>query len=298
MEFNVSTIENLFEFYENNKSTDEYYIRLGDKDIRADASLFNMQKNTIYKTKTHKYNDNRSKLIVRKKTIDRFHPNNIDNKKFWTLSKEKFPLISVCGSPTSSIDDCNEKTLAFAKTSGIVDFINSYANIYPELNFFEIGYGHGNMFFHLKDNHKGVNYLGIDYYKIPELDGHQELRTIDKSGIPDYIEDGSQNIIYSFNVLQHCSEKDRYDYLQQGYNKLGELGVFIGGCFLETDENKDNECWGVEDLNGKKYCTFFNQLTEVDTIEEFVSRVDAMGYTIGNIKQLGINYFSFVLFKN
>ncbi len=99
--------------------------------------------------------------------------------------------------------------------------------------------------------------------KIKELEVYDRLRVIDKSGIPDYIQNDSQDIIYCFNVLQHCSQKDRNQYLQQSYDKLKNGGFFIGGMFVETKINKDESCWGIEGVDGRKYANFFNQLTEV-----------------------------------
>jgi predicted SAM-dependent methyltransferase len=122
------------------------------------------------------------------------------------------------------------------------------------------------------------------------------LLTIKKSGIPKKIKKESQDLIYSFNVLQHCSQKDRFEYFKQSYEKLKIGGIFIGGMFLETERNKDEKYWGVEDLNGRKYTHFFTQLTEVDTEDEFYNFVRSLGFKVFS-QRFYQNYCAFVMIK-
>ena len=61
------------------------------------------------------FNNGSEQIMVEKEGIERFHPNNINNKEFWKYSKIKFPLFSVCGHKTNTISDCNSKTLDVSK---------------------------------------------------------------------------------------------------------------------------------------------------------------------------------------
>ncbi len=236
-----------------------------------------------------------AKLIIREDAIQRFHPNNINNKEFWTYAKQKFPKFSVCGSKSKNIKECNELTLHLAKISGIFHYLEHLIEVAPQkLNLLEIGYGHGNIFFEIKDK---VNYVGIDFYKIKKLNKYKNLMTIDVSGIPDSIKSGSYDIVYSVNVLQHCSQNDRFQYIEQASDKLKTGGYFLGSCLIQCKENDDSEVWGIEDVNGRKYCNFFNQLTEVDTLVEFTKKINEVGFKLIDYKMGGVNTIFFVLKK-
>ena len=105
------------------------------------------------------------------------------------------------------------------------------------------------------------------------------------------------DIIYSVNVLQHCSQKDRFDYIKQGYKKLKKGGYFVGTCFLETKSNSKENCWGYIDEKGRKYCNFFNQLTEVDTELELKNLFYILDFEIIKFNVECINLLSFILKK-
>lgn len=235
------------------------------------------------------------KIIVNKKAVERFHPKNINNNLFWRYSRTRFPLFSVCGSPTRSIEECNKVTLLASKQEGLFTFLDNMINNSKEkLNVLEIGYGHGNVFQEINNR---TNYIGIDFLKDPEFKDYDNLLEIKKSGIPRKIKNNSLDVVYSVNVLQHCSQKDRFDYLKQGYDKLKPGGVFIGSCLIVTPTNKNDLVWGIEDSVGRKYCNFFKQLTEVDTIDELEYMVEVLGYKILESKIRSIQHLGFILKK-
>lgn len=292
----LQTVEDVYNFYNEHKTEDEYFINLyGNKFHVNRYNLLDIEKNAIYKNKTFLYENGAIKIIVRNKTVKRLHPNHINNHNFWVNFKKSFPLVSVNGGYSKDVDDCNKRTFDYSESYGNISFIEEIVKSQEKVNLFEIGYGHGNLYEHFK-NYKNVKYTGIDYYKIPKLRNIKNLKIITKSGIPNYIPDNSQDIIYSFNVLQHCSQKDRNDYFKQGFDKLKSGGYFIGGMFMVTDENKDKPYWGVEDLNGRKYCVFFKQLTEVDTMDEFYETITNIGYRIEKT-QNHENWYNFILKK-
>lgn len=288
--------DDVFKFYEHFKDEDDEYLMIvnnGEK-IHLDHCFFRYQKHAVVSTQD--YGDKIGKVVVRDRIVNRFHPNNINNQRFWRLAKTKYPLISVNGSHCKNIDECNNNTLKFAFDMGIINMLNIKINMnHPnKINLLEIGYGHGNLYNKIKDI---VNYVGIDYYKISTLKEEDKLLVIKKSGIPKKIKNNSLDIVYSFNVLQHCSQIDRFNYFSESYDKLKSGGMFLGGMFMVTPENKNESYWGVEDKNGRKYTIFFNQLTEVDTYEEFYNYVTkAIGFDVKIIKFMR-NYCSFVLIK-
>lgn len=274
-----------------------YHFKKNEYDIEGNI---NSPHNSLFEAQglgelKFRYDNDHTLVVVKDEAVERFHPNNIDNKEFWSYAKTKFPKFSVCGVDSKNISDCNEKTLKMAKDYGFIGFINQLINnSKSKLEFFEIGYGHGNVFFELKDK---INYLGIDFFKIKNLNKHKNLLTIEKSGIPEIVQKNYYDVVYSVNVLQHCSQHDRFEYIEQAYSILKPGGYLMGSCFIHTNENENSSKWGVEDQFGRRYCNFFNQLTEVDTIGEFASKIMDLGFNPIDSIITDDNYYFFVLQK-
>jgi SAM-dependent methyltransferase len=237
-----------------------------------------------------------NRMVVNEKAIKRFHPNEINNSEFWRYAKMKFPLFSVCGGDSKSIKDVNKKTLGYSKSTGLYQYLMELIKRSEEkLNVLEIGFGHGNIFNKIN---KLTNYIGLDFYKIKSLNRHKNLRIIDISGIPDDIPDNSLDVVYSVNVLQHCSQKDRFDYFKQAYKKLKPGGSFIGSCFIVTEQNSTSPVWGVVDENGRRYCHFFRQLTEVDTGDELQNLTRELTFYPLYTTITGVNHLAFIFLKS
>jgi SAM-dependent methyltransferase len=221
--------------------------------------------------------ENENRIIVNQKAIDRFHPNNIDNKDFWVQCRKRFPKLSVCGQPSKTIDDVNNNTFTIPERLGFIKFIDEQIeNSKEKINLLEIGFGYGNMFFKYKDR---CNYFGIDYIIPRNLKKYKNFIEIDKSGIPDYLlNENLFDIIYAVNVLQHCSQRDRFNYFRQGYHALKKGGYFIFTANIMTVQNKDENFWGIVDENDRGYTGFFNQLTECDWDYELYAVLDTLGF--------------------
>jgi SAM-dependent methyltransferase len=220
------------------------------------------------------------KGVVKKEAVERFHPNNIDNKAFWLRARKSFPLLSVCSGESRSIKEVNEKTLRLSTDYRLfpflIDLIDKSVNDGKELMIFEIGFGHGNVFNLINNKCK---YTGIDYVVPKRLKKHKNLIEINKSGIPDYILDSRvYDVVYAVNVLQHCSQKDRFDYFTQAYSILKPGGYMLFSCVIMNFKNKDEYYWGVKDKSGRGYVIFFNQLTEVDYDFELFNHLQSIGF--------------------
>ena len=277
------SVEHSFEFYNMWKyKTNEYFFHLPDK-----MKLETRAINTIVLEELHVEvipfpNTNYGCTVVKPEAIQRFHPNVIDNKKFWQLALDSFPLLSICGNPSKNIKDANIKTLQFAKNVKVfpflVDLLDKHCSIVDaeRLSVLEIGFGYGNVFFEIKDK---CDYIGIDYHIAKSLKKYKNFIEINESGIPEYLTSEKYfDVIYCVNVLQHCSQKDRINYFRQGYQALKPGGYFIFTMFLMDKDNVNQPCWGIKDTNGRGYTHFFNQLTEVDFHNELQSYLHDIGY--------------------
>jgi hypothetical protein len=76
------------------------------------------------------------------------------------------------------------------------------------------------------------------------------------------------------------SKAQRTSYYRQVYTALKTGGLFIFGMFIINDQNKDWPVWGTRDVNGKVYCNFFKQLTEVDWEEALLKELTDLGYKV------------------
>jgi len=230
--------------------------------------------------------DGRLRRYIKEEAIERFHPNNINNKDFWTECRKNFPLLSVCGAPARTIKQVNYQTLNLSKNLGMIEFLNSVIdNSTEKPTVLEIGCGYGNLFFEIG---KRCNYYGIDYVIDKSLKKYKNFTEINKSGIPcSLFNVNSFDIVYSVNVLQHCSQKDRFDYFQQSYDVLKIGGYLLFTEFLMTKENQNDTCWGVIDESERGYTQFFNQLTECDWDHELYDRLSNIGF-----KPIKSNIFS------
>ncbi len=264
--------------------TNEYYMKgnlLGatDKSGNPVKKLLTRNFNTFFDenlvAKREIIEGDNGRDTIKRNAITRFHPNNIDNKDFWLKCRGLFPLLSICGGECKNIDDVNERTFMYSMRIGAFPTLNAIIEKVPGSNVLEIGCGYGNVFYKIKDK---CNYTGIDYVLHKSLKKYGNFIEIDKSGIPDKMINGDLDVIYSVNVLQHCSQNDRFEYFKQGYNALRKGGFFIFTHFIMTDQNKNDTCWGIVDENGRGYTHFFNQLTECDRDWELHEYLNALGF--------------------
>jgi SAM-dependent methyltransferase len=238
-------------------------------------------------------------VVYKRDFIDRLSPDNIDNEKFWKLATKNFPLFSIAGGVQNftTIDEIN-----FAANKLTLDLgsINHLSNLFAEkgvdVRMLEIGPGYGNILESLISKGWDKNYYAID---INPLFEHPRLFKSDGKNIPDTIPN-PMDVVYSINVFQHLSKKQRTSYYKQIFEVLKENGTFVFGMFVETPLNKDWLCWGVKDDDDKKYCTFFKQLTEVDKIDDLYDELKTIGYS--DIKQINplvdkTNYLTFEVLK-
>jgi hypothetical protein len=139
----------------------------------------------------------------------------------------------------------------------------------------EIGPGYGNILEVLVSKGWDKNYYAID---INPLFEHPKVFKCDGRNIPDTIP-YPMDVVYSINVFQHLSKKQRTSYYRQIFEILENNGTFVFGMFVETPLNKDWSCWGVKNDDGRNYCSFFKQLTEIDKIEELYGELEKIGYS-------------------
>ena len=191
-------------------------------------------------------------------------------QEFWRECKREYPLHSVAGGLTYStpeiISRCEEQQVPhFAP------------KLKPEpnkkLKVLEIGYGYGGA---AKRFHAlGFDYYGIDYVSSGKPNKrYGKFIEISKSGIPkDILDKGEQFcLVYSENVFQHLTHKQRLEYYHQAHKILKPGGMLYLKMFTCNDSEYENHKYD-DDNKGKPYCChFFGVQTSVPKIKQ-VNRI-------------------------
>jgi len=110
------------------------------------------------------------------------------------------------------------------------------------------------------------------------------------------LDEGYFDIVYSVNVLQHCSQFDRFNYFEQSHRALKKGGHMLFTLNLMTEKNKNDNCWGFVDEKGRGYTNFFNQLTECDWDYELYYMLDKIGFEPVSAA-IGSNFYGGIIRK-
>jgi SAM-dependent methyltransferase len=271
----IDVIDKTFELY-NNKTESDYWINNGDERIPTQATVFTKEDIGLYKV--YRQEDNRDIIVYENEFVERLSPDNLDCCKFWKTATDKFPLFSIAGGiqTIQTIDELNNISLCSASALGVLKVVDYIFQENKKAKFLEIGPGHGGLQQAIAKYHGDDNYYAID---VNPLFKHPRIFQTDGKTIPDTIP-CELDCVYSVNVFQHLSKAQRTSYYRQIFTALKTGGLFVFGMFVINDQNKDWPVWGTRDVNGKVYCNFFKQLTEVDWEENLVKELTDLGYKV------------------
>jgi len=219
--------------------------------------------------------------VVPNELLEWQNPDVMDPNHFWRLAVKKYPSFSIAGNENcETIEEINKSTLripeAFTTTK---DLINDWHFSGRDVNLLEIGPGFGGFREFLGYKTPNVIWHGIDVNPLFE---HPNLYETDGHSIPECIP--TLDVIYSLNVFQHLSERQRRLYYEAASDRLKPGGVFVFGMFVisEDNENETNEegkpLFGVMDENGAYYTHFFSQYTKINTVEETLIELAINGF--------------------
>lgn len=282
------SLEPYFRFY---NEENEYFLKFPDgKEVPTMINTWNI----LYPKAKIRVFPNSDKgahqIVVPKKVLDSISPDNIDNQTFWKIVSDKYKCFSVAGGPATikTPQDANIATFNFANRVGAIKYLTEQFQKKPDSKMLEIGFGYGNVASYVYQNFKDVNYYGIDVIdrvivlkNLFETDGWEIPKEIPKN----------LDIVYSMNVFQHLSQKQRWNYFEKAKKLLKRGGLMVFSSYIMNDDNKDEECWGVVDYHGRGYCHFFNQPTEVDFEYELLDKFNELNFEIVEYK---VNFKNFL----
>ena len=138
-----------------------------------------------------------------------------------------------------------------------------------------------------KFENNGFIYTGIDYVSSNKdcKNEPDKFIEISENGIPEniLIKD-SFDLVYSENVFQHLTKKQRVQYYNEAYTVLKEGGVFFFNLFCKNDEFFDKK-YTEEEIKKLNYATnFFGVHTYVPYKHEVISCLEDIGFTVTDIQ--------------
>jgi len=240
---------------------------------------------------------------ISKDMFETQNPDVMDNNLFWKLTTEKSLGQSIIGRP--DLTDKNEikltsTTYCHLKSALPNYFIGTLLRNEPRnVNMLEIGPGLGNILDLVNKKCRKIEWYGVDVNLLFE---HPNLYKGDGYTIPDEIPE--LEYVYSMNVFQHLSLKQRLSYYNQIYDKLNTGGYFLFGMFivvdktenLMIDEDKGIRLFGVKDEYGNYITHFFSQFTIVERQNEVIETLEAIGFVV-EFKHINNNYGTFICRK-
>jgi 2-polyprenyl-3-methyl-5-hydroxy-6-metoxy-1,4-benzoquinol methylase len=198
-------------------------------------------------------------------------------KQFWKDCKHYFPFHSVHGNSgqTKEYIVTREREHLDIYLSRLGVRINDLYN----KRILEIGYGYGGLGLELMEKYNS-EYYGIDYVASDKelLSKHNNacercFLEIDKSGIPDSLKVKKFDFVMAFNVFQHLTQKQRFEYIRQAYDCLNDGGYLIFEVFSYN--------WQCGKKRWDKWRTyFFNVSTYIDYEKEIQSYIRKVGFKI------------------
>lgn len=200
---------------------------------------------------------------------DLLSPDNIDCYDFWRVCNDLFGSDPICNAADGAVYtndmDANRVNLNIAQLSGILSVID--VNKFYRVNMLEYGPGLGCVKNYVEVNTR-FNYFGFDVN--PRIPG---IAATTKAGyIPSEFVDknkGSFNIVFSSNVLQHVSMKQRQAFFSDAYDLLS-----VGGTLaFNVSAFKQN-------TPPLRYMTLYGQFILIPTVSEIIKELQDLKFKI------------------
>lgn len=220
-----------------------------------------------------KYKEKKLDDGVTDEEINRLSPDTVPSDKFWEwINESEFSKDGITYGATKDKpnDYCNFYGHVIGIESGCLNYFNRFVVTHPRnaapLNVLEIGPGFG-AFKEYTSTYPFVKYHGIDVY--PKIEG--VLPTKDGDTLfPDSIADQKFSIVYSSNVFQHLSQRQRESYFSQVAQVLIPGGVFSFNItarpFIPERKSFKN--------NNREYVCHYGQYTLIPTPEECFEAIE------------------------
>jgi len=250
---------------------------------------------TLVTPKTERFfQDEDGFTLLSEHVINAFSPDRLDSRVFWREATRHFPWIPIC-----SNERCSTPEQVNAGTWGCHSpLVYTLSDVVyagnPEAKMLEIGPGYGGVMQYIKRKHGLDNYYCIDVNPLFE---YERMFQTDGETIPEEIPD-ELDIVYSSNVFQHLSDRQRRSYIRQASQKLAIGGLFVFNLFVLNEQNRDQrigdkKLFGNLDEKGNAYTCFFNQFTRIPQEDEIEDELNECGLKLLKKQTLSSNSAAF-----
>lgn len=221
-----------------------------------------------------KYKDRKHETGISKEEIEKLSPDNIRSDDFWAWTeKSEFEkdAITFGMKKEHSKYDCNLRGHLLALETGCLNYFFRMVmieNSFPgrkKINVLEIGPGYGS-FKNLCDVEPCVEYQGVDVH--PRIPGVYKIADGDTL-FPEVIKEQKFDLIYSSNVFQHLSPRQRESYFEQ----IDELLVPGSGIFSFNSQLFGPDIGGFA-CEEKKYLCHYGQYTELESFSAYKEKLE------------------------
>lgn len=209
--------------------------------------------------------------VLSKKFLNQYNPDKINGELFWKTILKVYPYFPIVRDKNlRNKHQLHKESLKIHRP--ILDYI--LPQLDKNFKMLEIGPGYGSVRNFVKRKYGLNNYYAID---INPLYKCEKLFKCDGKSIPDNIPN-ELDLIYSVNVFQHLSLKQRNSYFEQIYKKLKPGGIFIF-CMFCCNENKNFELeknkklFAYRDKKDNIYVSFYNQFTLVENSSDVTNKL-------------------------
>ena len=238
-----------------------------------------------YKQYLDSYLDPSKQKMITQEDVDLLSPDNVNNYDFWKLAEEIFGVDPVYntgfGKEMADLDEANRRNLDIARLTGALNVIDAWKHI--KLPLLEIGAGYGNFKSYVMCN-TIFDYTGVDVY--PKAAGIK--RTLPNGMLPDEIKARKFGIVYSSNVFQHISPKQRLGYLLDAKEMLHENGFLIFNLFLALTPPK------APSWDGRHYMQNYGQWVEIPRYQDFTRLLSTNYWVTFETRRHTDDLFTFV----
>ena len=216
-------------------------------------------------------------------------PDNIHNGAFWQVCEELFYVDPVsncqCNKLPNDIDLGNKRNMVLARTTGMLNIVDEWKHY--TMPILEIGAGYGN-FKNYVELTTNMTYTGVDVY--PKTNG--VIASTPEGFLPESVLNMKQyGLIYSSNVFQHLSSKQRSRYFSDVSKILHPHGVFVFNLIVHFDDPK-NPQYPVSDDN-RRYLGHYGQFTEIPYYYELTAELKNLFVVLSEHRKFDENLFTF-----
>jgi hypothetical protein len=212
--------------------------------------------------------------LITKEDIEILSPDVVNCYDFWKVIDEIFGLDPVCatdfGRLAYDIDSGNLRNLRLARLSGMLDFVDDYRH--KRFNLLEIGPGYGSFKQYCLLN---TNFTYYSFDVVCRIYG-VNLLEVDGTLPRKFIEDCPEKfkIIYSSNVFQHLSSRQKSQYFQDIAKLLEKDGIFVFNCFTHSADPAKVSLEDRYSEDNRMYLKHYGQLTEIPYYYEFMDELE------------------------